>query len=88
MESLEIDEDKEGTDSTQCTVADGPQTKRSKRSKKDSSMHFLLGTLSEKESINTSTDELEHFLKCQLLILTPMPWNGGKQLQRDFPLCP
>ena len=31
--------------------------------KKDSAMHFLLGTLSEKESINTSSDELDHFLK-------------------------
>ena len=67
MESLEIDGDKEGNDSTECTEADGPPTKRSKSSKKDSAMHFLLGTLSEKESINTSSDELDHFLKMPAL---------------------
>ena len=53
MESLEIEGDKEGIDSTKCTEADGPPSKRSKRSKKDSAMHFLLGTLSERESIST-----------------------------------
>ena len=45
------------------TEANGPPTKRSESSIKDSAMHFLLGTLSEKESINTSSDELDHFLK-------------------------
>ena len=67
MESLEITGDQEGADSTKCTEADGPPTKRSKSSKKDSAMHFLLGTLSEKESINTSSDELDHFLKMPAL---------------------
>ena len=47
MESLEIDGNKEGTDSIKCREADGPPTKMSKSSKKDSAMHYLLGTLSE-----------------------------------------
>ena len=41
----ETDGEKEGTDSTKCTEADGPPTKRSKSCKKDSTMQFLLGTL-------------------------------------------
>ena len=71
MESLEMEKDKEGTDSTKGSKADGPPTKRSKTSQKDSAMHFLLGTLSERESISTCSDELDHFLK----------------IQKDFPLC-
>ena len=41
MEYLQIDGDKEGKDSTECTEADGQPTKSSK---KNSAMHFLLGT--------------------------------------------
>lgn len=61
MESLEIERDKDGAD------CDEPPPKRSKSSKKDSAMHFLLGTLSEKESMNTCGDEVNHFLKMPTL---------------------
>lgn len=67
MESLAWDRWREGTDSTKCTEADGPPTKRSKSCKKDSTMQFLLGTLWKKQSINTSTDELDHFMKMPAL---------------------
>ena len=62
LEALEIEE----SDSTDCTEADGPPSKKRMSPEKDSAisaMQFLLGTLSEKESIDTSSDEVEHFQK-------------------------
>lgn len=63
MESFEIEGDKEGSDLIDCTEGDGPPTKKHKGHEEDSAMQFLLGTLSEKKSTGTSSDEVEHFLK-------------------------
>ena len=74
MESLETEGDKEGTDSTETAGppnkkskssenSDRPPSKKSKSSEKASAMQFFIGTLSEKESVGTSSDELEHIQK-------------------------
>lgn len=47
MESLEIEGDNKGADSTDCTGCDRPPTKMCKDCKKESAMQILLGTLSE-----------------------------------------
>ena len=54
METLETEREKENTDSTDAA---GPPTNKSK----DSVMQFLLGTLTEKESVDTSSEELDKF---------------------------
>ena len=54
METLETEGEKENTDSTDAA---GPPTKKSK----ESVMQFLLGTLTEKESVDTSSEELDKF---------------------------
>ena len=61
MESIQATKLRNGKECADSNKqANGP---RAKRKKKDSAMHFLLGTQSESESIGTCSDEMECFLK-------------------------
>ena len=61
MESIQATKLRNGKECADSNKqANGP---RAKRKKKDSAMHFLLGTQSESKSIGTCSHEMECFLK-------------------------
>ena len=67
LESLEIDGDKEGNDSTECIQRLMDHQLRGVRALRKTALCTFSRALSEKESINTSSDELDHFLKMPAL---------------------
>ena len=84
MESLEIDGDKEGTDSTKCTQKPmGYQLRGVRVLRKIAPCTFSWALSQRKNLLIQAVMSWITSWKCLLLILTPMSWNGKKKTNAE-----
>ena len=87
MKSLEIDGDKVRTQHSIQRLMDH-QLRGVRVLRKTALCNFSLALSQRKNLLRQAMMSWITSWKCLLLILTSMPWNDGKQMERDFPLCP